>query len=169
MGRVKEQTFWKLGDHRTITKPRTQRNTTKITKHKQIVNKITISVNVKKMEEKETTQLQTKNTSNGAWNENETVQTLPSTNMKENECNGFEWRSIGSRNSSEEDGGTVQENARFGGRRKVKIKTRGWIKTAAPRRFWDSNRRGAWLETRILIFDAPQRRLQARNRCCAKP
>jgi len=55
--------------------------------------------------------------------------------MKENECNGFEWRSIGSRNSSEEDGGIVQENAHFGGRRKVKIKMRGWIKTAAPRRF----------------------------------
>ena len=35
-----------------------------------------------------------------------------STYMKENECNGVEWRSNGGRNNSQEDAGTMQDNAR---------------------------------------------------------
>jgi len=48
--------------------------------------------------ERNNSKLQLKSTSNGAWNENATVQMKLSTNMKENECNGLEWRRDGGRN-----------------------------------------------------------------------
>jgi len=56
------------------------------------------------------------------------------------------------------------ENER--GRQSVKVKT---MKLEAPRRFWASNRRGAWLEIPNFNYDGPPCRLEAQNRRGAKP